>query len=354
MAVVSRATGVIMENAASKYKAELQLVVRALTAAALSLIIAEALALPQSYWAVITALIIVQGSLGGTLTAGLDRFVGTLAGAALGTAAALARESWDTPQVVLLLLAVAPVALLAAIRPSFRVAPVTAAIVLLANPSNASPITSAMHRVGEIALGTIIGIVVSILVLPSRARRICSERSAEVLKVLGQLLVLHLQPPDPTKLEAIERLNDQVRTELGKVGTAAQEARREHATRVAEEPVPVRLVRTLRRLRSDVAFVGRATAANDLDWQGLGFVLGEAADAFRVVFEALSGTLRHENPAPDLSDVDQAIAKLRIAIDEGAGNPVSSHYAVVLPFVIDTLRRDLGDLTDALARPATT
>jgi hypothetical protein len=50
--------------------------------------------------------------------------------------------------------------------------------------------------------------------------------------------------------------------------------------------------------------------------------------------------------------VDQAIAKLRIAIDED--NPVSSQCAVVLPFVIDTLRRDLGELTDALARPATT
>jgi hypothetical protein len=42
-----------------------------------------------------------------------------------------------------------------------------------------------------------------------------------------------------------------------------------------------------------------------------------------------------------LTDVDQAIAKLRIAIDED--NPVSSQCAVVLPFVIDTLRRDLGE-----------
>jgi hypothetical protein len=49
---------------------------------------------------------------------------------------------------------VAPVALLAAIRPSFRIAPVTAAILLLTTPSNASPIISAMDRVVEIALGT--------------------------------------------------------------------------------------------------------------------------------------------------------------------------------------------------------
>jgi uncharacterized membrane protein YgaE (UPF0421/DUF939 family) len=289
-----------MANVALKYKSELQLVVRALVAAALSLAIADLLALPQSYWAVITALIIVQGSVGGTLTAGLDRLVGTLAGAALGAAAALAREYWEAPQMLLLLLAVAPVALLAAIRPSFRVAPVTAAIVLLAN-NGGSPIASAMHRVVEIGLGTIIGIIVSILVLPSRARGICFDRSAAVLKLLAQLVILHLQPPDPTKQEGIERLNGKVRAELGKVETAAQEARREHAIRVAEEPVPDRLVRTLRRLRSDVAFVGRATAANDLDWQDIGPVLGGVASGFRVVFDAVSDALLHGNHAPDLT-----------------------------------------------------
>ena len=67
-----------------------------------------------------------------------------------------------------------------------------------------------------------------------------------MLKLLAQLLVLHLQPPDPTKRDAIERLNDRVRTELGKIEAAAQEARREHTTRMADEPVPDRLVRTLR------------------------------------------------------------------------------------------------------------
>ena len=91
-----------------------------------------------------------------------------------------------------------------------------------------------------------------------------------------------------------------------------------------------------------------------MNWHGLGLVLGEVASAFRVVFEALSETLRHENPTPDLTDLDHAIARLRLAIDKRAGNPVLSHNAVVLPFVVDTLRRDLGDLTDALARSATT
>jgi len=347
----------MMAGAAVKYKAELRLVVQALTAASLSLLIAEALALPQSYWAVISALIIVQGSLGGTLVAGIDRVVGTLAGAALGVAAALARGFWDAPEIVFLVPAVAPVALLAAIRPSFRVAPVTAAIVLLASSSNASPLAAALYRVVEISLGTTVGIAVSILVLPSRARRICFERSAELLTVLAQLLVLHLQPPEATKGDAVDRLNERVRSGLGKVATAAQEARREHATRVADEPVPDRLVRALRRLRIDVVFVGRATAASGFDWQALGPVLGEVAGSFGATFEALAVALRQKNPAPapspDLADLDRAIAKLRSAIEAGADDPAAPREASVLPFVIATLRRDLGDLVDALARPAT-
>jgi hypothetical protein len=195
-----------------------------------------------------------------------------------------------------------PVAMLAAIRPSFRIAPVTAAIVLFTTRSNTSPITSAMDRVIEIALGTIIGIIVSILVLPSRAQRICFERSAEMLKRLAQVLVLHLQPPGAAKPDEIECLNERVRAELTKVEAAADEARREHLIRVAEGPVPERLVRTLRRLRSDVAFVGRATAGNDFDWQGLGLVTAEVASAFRLVFEVLFDTLLHDSHVPDLTD----------------------------------------------------
>jgi hypothetical protein len=338
---------------AARYRSELRLVVQALTATALSLLIAEALALPQGFWAVITALIIVQGSLGGTLGAGLDRVVGTLAGAALGAAAALARASWEVPLVVLLVLAVAPVALLAAIRPSFRVAPVTAAIVLLASSGNASPLAAALDRVGEIALGTVVAIAVSMLVLPSRARGLCFALSAELLDLFAQLLALHLQPPDGTKREAADRLNKRVRDGLGKLATAAQEAHREHAIRVTGEPVPDRLLRTLRRLRIDVVFVGRATAANGFDRHGLDPVLGEVAGSFRAVLETLAVTLRREDraPAPDLAELDRAIAKLRSALDAGAEGPGASRKPVALAFIIDTLRRDLGDLADALARP---
>src|SRR5262245_22819230 len=203
-----------MPNAVSKYQSEIRRVVQTVTAAASAFIVTNAFSLPQSYWAVMTALIVVQLSLGGTISAGLDRLLGTLAGAVFGVAASLAGKFLAVNQVLLLVVTVAPLAFLAALRPSFRMAPVTAAIVLLATPSSASPMTSAAHRVIEIALGTIIGIIVSTVVLPSRANRICVERSAEMLKLLAEVLTLHLQMPDPARRVAIDRLNDKTFAEL--------------------------------------------------------------------------------------------------------------------------------------------
>jgi hypothetical protein len=67
-------------------------------------------------------LIIVHGSVGGTFAAGLDRFVGTLARAVLGAPVAVAGEFWRVPQATPAT-GVVPVALLAAMRPSFGRAP---------------------------------------------------------------------------------------------------------------------------------------------------------------------------------------------------------------------------------------
>jgi uncharacterized membrane protein YccC len=225
------------------------------------------------------------------------------------------------------------------------VAPITAAIVLLATPSNASPLVSAVHRVAEISIGTIIGVIVSVFVFPLRARQIAMERCAETLKALGELLVLHLQPPGSRDAAHIDQLNERVFQGFTKLATAAGEARREHAARLIEEGVPQQLVRSLRRLRSDVAFIGRATADEVADWQALASELGELAASFRTAFETLARSALSGTPPPDFAAPDQATAKLAGAIRQ-------EHGFAGLPFVIETLRRDLGDLAEALKQPS--
>ena len=52
--------------------------------------LAQALALPQGFWAVITALIVTQSNVGGSLKVALDRFIGSVFGAMYGSAVAFA------------------------------------------------------------------------------------------------------------------------------------------------------------------------------------------------------------------------------------------------------------------------
>ena len=138
-------------------------------AAVLAFVAAWAFALPEGYWAVISAIVVMQSSLGGTLGASLDRLMATVAGAMVGAACVSLRGRTPLPEVLVMTLAVGPTALLAALRPSFRLAPITAVIVLVGAPPGAGLLT-AFHRVVEIALGCVIGALTAHLVLPDRAR----------------------------------------------------------------------------------------------------------------------------------------------------------------------------------------
>jgi len=57
------------------------------------------LGLPEGYWAVITCLIVVPGSLGATLNAGISRAYGTVVGALLGGAGAWVHAQFGLPAV---------------------------------------------------------------------------------------------------------------------------------------------------------------------------------------------------------------------------------------------------------------
>src|SRR5919109_1292642 len=65
---------------------ELRLAVRVTTAAVLAFALAKLLGFAHGYWAVITAIIVMQTSVGGSLKAAVDRLLGTMAGALYGAA----------------------------------------------------------------------------------------------------------------------------------------------------------------------------------------------------------------------------------------------------------------------------
>ena len=108
-------------------EAEIRLAIRVTIAACAAYALARLLALPQAYWAVITAILIMQTSVGGSLKAALDRLGGTLAGAVYGALVSiLIPHSDPVALTAAIAAATGPMALFAAIKSNFKVAPVTA------------------------------------------------------------------------------------------------------------------------------------------------------------------------------------------------------------------------------------
>jgi uncharacterized membrane protein YccC len=304
----------------------LRTAVRVTVAALLAYFGSRLLNTPEGYWAVITAVIVIQASLGATLAARLDRIVGTVAGGLAGVAAAAVYTVTALPLWVLLAGTVAPLAVAAAMRPSFRIAPVTAVIVLSAGtPGDAWAILAA-HRIGEILLGCVIAILTAHFVLPGRASADLRENVASALGLLAELSSAYLRA-DAARVDA---LSDRIRALLPRLEAGLAEEARERAARLSGGPPLTSVVRALRRVRTDVVIVGRAVEAGDAAARRLDLLDA----AIGAVLRALAARVRVEGTPVPLDALDTAIA------DIPAERP--------LGFALATLHRDLVELRHRL------
>ena len=247
----------------SPHRAQIRLTVRIVVAALASFALGHLLHLAQSYWAVITAVIVMQASVGGALKATFDRIVGTIGGSIWGVAVSLAMPHGDPASLGLALAVVlAPLALLTAFKPAYRVAPITAVILLLTPASHPDgPLMSALNRIFEIGLGSAVALLVSLFVLPARAHGVLAAAAAQALDGIADLtLLLTGALGSPHDFHAVQQLHDRIRKAIGQAEAAGEEANRERRSHLTEAPDPDPLCRTLRRLRNDLVMMGRAVA----------------------------------------------------------------------------------------------
>ena len=241
------------------HRAKLHRAVRVAVAAAVAYELATRLDLPQGFWAVITAVIVMQSSVGGTLAASIDRMVGTVGGAVVGAAVAVVGSWTKMPEVLELVAAIIPLSIAASVYQSMRIAPVTAAIMLLASPSNVDPLVSAADRVFEIALGGVVGLAVAILVFPARAHGTLVDKAGQTVTLLAEVLRNTLAFDGSRDDAAFTRLHERIRASLAEAETAGVEAERERSSHLTDDPDPATLLRAIRRLRHTVILIGRAS-----------------------------------------------------------------------------------------------
>jgi uncharacterized membrane protein YccC len=234
---------------------------RVTLAALLALVGAQFVGLPLPLWSVLTAVIVTQLSVGRTLKASIDYMLGTIGGSIYGGAVAiLIPHTTEFALLAVLMIAVAPLALYAALRPGMNVVPISAIIVLLVPFLNSgSPLDSAINRILEVALGALVGLLVSALVVPSSAHRLTRQAAAGMLEQMAAAMVdLMAGVRDGLELTELNRVQDAIGLTLIDLNTVGNEAERERSARLSSEADTGPLRRTLLRLRHDLIILGRA------------------------------------------------------------------------------------------------
>jgi len=350
----------------ASHGAELRLCVRSTTAAVLTLAAAQVLHLPIALWAVLTAVILTQISVGRSLKASMDYLVSTLGGAIYaGAIGAFVPHDNSLAVYAALALALAPAVLLAALNARFSAAPFTAVMVFFGPTiTHTGPIAAAFERVIEVAVGCVVGLFVSLVVLPARAHDFVIEAATQMLALMARFLPeLFAGFTGSLDQQALSEMQNRIGEDLARLDKLAGEAVHERITRLGAEPDQRPLLRTMVRLRHDIIMIGRA-ALSPLPGAflprlrpHLARISKACADYLRASGAALSGW----QAAPALDAVEAALdgyaAEFAALRREGLTRELPDEAVeriFAFGFALDQLHLHLRDLARCVAELAAT
>jgi uncharacterized membrane protein YgaE (UPF0421/DUF939 family) len=129
--------------------------------------VARLVQMPEAYWAAIATLVVMQSSLGATLTLSIERVVATALGASVGAVEA----NYFGANLIAFMLAIFFIGLLSfgfrLEKTAYRYASVTLTIIVLIPRTNPAWIV-ALHRFIEVSVGIIVALIV-VAVWPERS-----------------------------------------------------------------------------------------------------------------------------------------------------------------------------------------
>jgi uncharacterized membrane protein YccC len=350
-----------LRGQAVRHRVQIALSLRVTIAAVLALVAAQAVDLPLPLWAVLTAVIVTQMSVGRSLKATSDYLMGTIGGAVYGgTVAILLPHRTETALLLVLVVAIAPLALVAATRQSMNVLPITAIIVLLVPAfTQTSPLGSAVNRVLEVGLGAIVGLAVSFVVLPSSAHRQMRQSAALALDRMASAVVELVEGLNRgLSIDDLHRLQDGIGHAMVEIDAMGGEAERERAARLSSGPDTGPLRRTLLRLRHDLVIVGRVAGRRLPEPMQARLTprVSAVASASAAFLRSCGSALLAKAEPPSLEPFDAALkayeAEVAAVRQEGLtrvlpGQAAERFFAV--GFALEQMYRNLTDLQRVVA-----
>jgi uncharacterized membrane protein YccC len=232
---------------------------------------------------------------------------------------------------------------------------VTAVLVLMISTKlGEAPIGLAYDRLLEVAVGLLVALAASFLVLPAPAHTLGLESAARALELMARALpaVIAGFAGRSTPSQNLHR-QDEIGEAVRRFAEIATEAKGERIANLAPDPDPAVLARILRRLRHDVVMLGRA-AAQPLPGHVaarleplLSEVGASARDYLRASADAL--TARREGPTGAWVDFAIAVYLADLASLRRSGKLSSLSAAererlFALGFALQQLQHDLVEL----------
>jgi len=335
--------------------------VRVMAGTGLCYFIYRALDLPQGYWAVFTVVIVMQASIGGTLSASIDRAEGTVLGAVVGAVALWLHPKTPVGLGAAMTVCVGITAFAAAVRPSLKVAPVTAVIMLI-SPVSATigPFSAALYRVLEIVIGGVVGVGATLLIFPARSAGAVAAKANGALGLMAGVLDGYAKDLSGRASEpGHEAVQMRIRSALSAVESALADADRERFGRLGEHPHSQALPRTLWRVRNDVISVSRAlgplpdAVAAVIAPATKALIASEAA-FMRRCGEALlaKASVNRAGREAALQTFETAIGALRRSRLTHDLDFDAVGHVFGLGFALESLHRNLSDLADRIDEAA--
>jgi len=220
--------------------------VRLIAAALAAYGLSELVGFAHGYSAVFSALIVVRPYQQGAWRAAGQRLLATALGIGTAFASVFLHRS-GLNDYALLAIAMAPLSLLVAYDSGYRTAMISALIMLSAGVSVAGPkmpgFDVALGRAIVVSLGAVVGIAVSLLVLPQPHHQTVARKALQIIRLMLTGLRDGLDAEKAAKLDKADGRMRKYMLELGQMA-------RDHKPRNADEDASNRIVGLTRHMQS--------------------------------------------------------------------------------------------------------
>lgn len=302
-------------------------------AAALTFAFMEAFGLPEKFVAVISAVLVVQPSVGGTASAGWNRLIATLLGSAIGLTCLLVLPQ-GAGTAAALALAMLVMNAVAAFHLDWRYGVVAAVALALGDTDDT--LRTALDRSAAIGVGVVIGIIGSFLVWPDSARKRVLRHTASALRAVADRLGSAVQQAEGKSGGDDEKAASRFHDNLQHAREASASTSRDKSEAAQE------LINNTERLYNSVLWVNRVAS------HGLGAPLEETLqDELGVLREsARDAIMAIINGTDETADAIKRYAKcLSEMNDKNSDNHDEGYHALL--FALHEIEENMRSVDDA-------